>query len=211
MKTEHHYQKIETPTGYLIATREDTEKYQDLDIREYTPEGDLYFEKRIIYNIQYDYIRSQAWQGGKLTYDAIKGMDTYGHLQYEYTAGGIPAPEGWVNPYPDNHEPVRAEGSDMFRSQGIAFIVSFRKARINAHANIYIWDVLDDYYHDWMANLITNIEPATPRDIEDWQKEDEEELGEYSAAEAAKQRMKALRKHGRKIGVDIPIDPRFID
>ena len=122
MKTEHHYQKIETPTGYLIATREDTEKYQDLDIREYTPDGELYAEQRILYNIQYDYIRTQDWRGETLIRDRIEGMDHYGHLQWEY--GAYP-PEGWVNPYPDNHEPVRPEGADMFHTEGIAFIVSF--------------------------------------------------------------------------------------
>ena len=211
MKTEHHEQRIDFENGYIIATREDTEKYQDLDIKEYTSDGELYTEQRILYNIQYDYIRSQDWLGKTLIHDAIQGMDTYGHLQSEYTEGGLTSPEDWVNPYPDNHEPVRPEGADMFHTEGISFVVSFPKTRMSARANLYIYDDLDDYHRQSLDNLITHIHPSIPWLIEEEEKESEAALGKYNANEARRRRLEALEKHGKKIGVDIPIDPRFID
>ena len=211
MQPKHHYQRVNTKTGYLIATRDDTEKYQDLNIREYTPDGDLYFEKRILYNIQYDYIRSQEWFRGKPIRDAIQGLDTYGHLQYEYTEGGIPAPEGWTNLYPYNHEPVKKEGADMFHSEGHAFFVSFTKAGVNANVNLCIWDHLDTYHRGEMGDLITNIKPAPKWVIEDEEKENTAALESFNPIAAAQKRLKAIRKHSKKIGVNIPYDPLFMD
>lgn len=209
MEMKHHYQRIDTETGCIIATREDTEEFQDLEITEYTRGGVMYSKQRIIYNIQYDYIRSQDWHGKDLIHDAIKGLCSYGHLQYEY--GNYP-PEGWVNPYPDNYEPVKPEGADMFHTEGIAFLVSFHVARINAHANFYILEDLDEFHQPVMENLITQIRPATPRDIEKWRKEEEELLKTpFDPHLARDKRLVNLGKQCKEIGVDIPIDPRFID
>lgn len=84
---------------------------------------------------------------------------------------------------------------------------------MSARANLYIWDDLDEFHRPDMDNLITQIEPAPAWYIQECQEywKNKENFTKYNAAEAAKQRVKALRKHGKKIGVNIPIDPRFID
>lgn len=207
---EHHEQRVDFENGYVIANREDTAGYQDLEFSEYTREGTLYRRQRLLYNIQYDYIRTQDWRGETLIRDRIEGMDHYGHLQWEY--GAYP-PEGWVNPYPDNYEPVKPEGADIFHTEGISFSVYFGWSKMSARANLYIWDDLDEFHRPDMDNLITQIEPAPAWYIQECQEywKNKENFTKYNAAEAAKQRVKALRKHGKKIGVNIPIDPRFID
>ncbi len=114
MTPEHHYQRVDFENGYIEATREDTNELQDLRVKAYIPDGTLTREKRMMYNIQYDYFRSKEWINGILVRDAIIPCDSYGYLQWEY--GAYP-PEGWTNPYPDNYEPVKPEGADKFHSQ----------------------------------------------------------------------------------------------
>ena len=211
MTPEHHYQRIDLETGYYIeATRDDTDEMQDLRVKTYGPDGNLIREKRIVYNIQYDYCRSQEWINSILIDDDIIPCESYGHLQWEY--GAYP-PEGWTNPYPDNYEPVKPEGADIFHTEGISFSVYFGWSKMSARANLYIWDDLDEFHRPDMDNLITQIEPAPAWYIQECQEywKNKENFTKYNAAEAAKQRVMALRKHGKKIGVNIPIDSRFID
>lgn len=211
MKTEHHEQRVDFENGYVVAKREDTAGYQDLCIEEYTDAGRLYKKTRLLYNIQYDYLRQQVWRDKTNISDYIEGMDRYGHLQYEY--GAYP-PEGWVNPYPDNHELVRPEGADIFHTEGLSFNIYFGWVHHSASVNIYIRDDLDEFHRPIMENLITQIEPAPPwyiQKYQDYEKNEAKKFVNFDRVQARKKRMEALRKHGRKIGVDIPIDPRFID
>lgn len=62
-----------------------------------------------------------------------------------------------------------------------------------------------------MTNLITKIEPATAWEIEEEEKANETALQNFDPIIAAKQRFKEIRKHSKKIGVEIPYDPFFMD
>ncbi|MCQ2355909.1 MAG: hypothetical protein MJ014_02655, partial [Methanocorpusculum sp.] len=84
-------------------------------------DGKLVREIRIVYNIQYDYWRRQEWKAGALIYDSLgsKGEGDTGHLQWEYSLQE--PPDDWKNPYPDNYEPAKKEGCDMFHWEGYKF------------------------------------------------------------------------------------------
>lgn len=214
METEHHEQRVDFDNGYVIAKRTDTAAYQDLEITEYTRDGGVYRKHRILYNIQYDYIRSQEWLWGKMIRDAIQGMDHYGHLQMEYTEGGLTPLDDWINPYPDNHEPVRPEGADIWRSEGISFFTEFWIVKKTADVNFYIRDELDEYHRGELTNLITGIHPMNKWIIEKYQEEEAERSRnhvKFNPIEAAKKRKEAIQKHSKEIGVTIPYDPLFMD
>lgn len=210
METEHHEQRVDFANGYVIAKRTDTTVYQESEITEYTDKGGVYRKQRLLYNIQYDYIRMQEWTADGMTADYIEGMHHYGHLQWEY--GAYP-PEGWTNPYPDNYEPVKPEGADIFHTEGISFSVYFGWVKALARVNMYIRDDLEEEHRKRMTNLITGVESASEWYIQTCQ-EDERERSKrpkFNPIEAAKKRKEAIQKHSKEIGATIPYDPLFMD
>ncbi len=135
---EHHTQRIDFgENGYIEATRDDTEELQDLHLKAYMPDGTLVRELRVLYNIQYDYERRQKWKGGVLISDFLGSSEGYGHLQWEYSLQD--PPDYWKNPnYPDNYEPVKREGCDMFHLHGYEFTASLCENKVKATMNCYI-------------------------------------------------------------------------
>ena len=212
MTAEHHYQRVDFENGYIEATRDDTDEMQDLRVKAYGPDGTLIREKRMMYNIQFDYFRCQEWVNGILVRDDIIPDDSYGHLQWEFSLQ--PPPDDWVNPYPDNYEPVKPEGADMFHSQGITFAPDFYELNVGAHVNFYIWEDLEEERKNGM-NILTNVEKVRPCEqeiVDRWKREEEERMKTpFDAALARDMRLVNLGKQCKEIGVEIPIDPMFID
>lgn len=88
MTTEHHTQRIDFgENGYIEATRDDTDEIQDFHLKAFLPDGTLVRERRVVYNIQYDYYRWQKWKSGELIDDYIGSVEGYGHLQWENSVG----------------------------------------------------------------------------------------------------------------------------
>lgn len=213
MKPEHHSQRVDLETGYIEATRDDTDEYQDLRVKAYTPDGTLIQESRIIYNVQYDYSRRQEWRNSVLIDDRVIPHHAYGHLQWEFSLQP-PPPEDWVNPYPDNYEPVKPEGADMFHREGLGYGFICFEMNITADVNFYIWEDLEEWRKQGM-NLITDAEITAPYDqwiVDKWKQEEEERLkNPFDPRAARDMRLVNLGKQCKEIGVNIPIDPRFID
>lgn len=210
MKTEHHYQRVDLDNGYIEATRDDTDEMQDLRVKTYDPDGNLIREKRLMYNIQFDYIRSKEWVNGILVRDYILPHHAYGHLQWEFSLQ--PPPDDWVNPYPDNYEPVKPEGADMFHRQGLRLYTHFCELNVSAMMNFYIWNDLEEWRKQGM-NLLTEVrKPCAQWILDEWKQEEEELLKTpFDPARARDMRLINLGKQCKEIGVEIPIDPRFID
>ena len=211
MKTEHHYQRVDLENGYLEATREDTKEMQDLRVKAYTPNGILVRESRYLYNIKYDYCRLQKWKNGIMFEDVLDPNHAYGHLQWEYRYGDN-APDDWVNPYSDNYEPVKPEGADMFHSQGLNYGFICYKLNVEARVNFYIFDDLEEGMKQGM-NLLTEVsKPCAQWIMDEWKQEEEERLKTpFDPTRARDMRLVNLGKQCKEIGVNIPIDPRFID
>jgi len=211
------YQRIDFGEhGYIEATRDDTDEIQDFRLKAFMPDGSLVRERRIlyIYNIQYDYRRSQEWKASELIYDALWGVEGYGHLQWENSVGCMP--HDWKNPYPDNYEPVKPEGCYMFHCNGYHFNAYLYENMIEATMNCYIYDDLDEGIKPEM-NLITDAHVVASRGdvdfFENGAKSEQEELRKnpFNPAAAREEKLKFLEKYGKVIGVPIPYDPRFID
>lgn len=213
MTAEHHYQRVDFENGYIEATRDDTDELQDLRVKAYLPDGTLIQESRLVYNIQYDYCRRQDWKSGVMIKDIIIPHHAYGHLQWEFSLQP-PPPDDWVNPYPDNYEPVKPEGADMFHREGLGYGFICFEMNITADVNFYIWEDLEERRKQEM-NLITEAEITAPCDqwiVDKWRKEEEERLKTpFDPARARDMRLVNLGKQCKEIGVNIPIDPRFID
>ena len=216
MTTEHHTQKIDFgENGYLIATRDDTDEIQDLRLKAFLPDGQLARELRVVYNIQYDYSREQTWKNGVLIRDFLDSLEGYGHLQWEYSVGEKSYPD-WVNLYPDNYEPVKPEGCDVFHVEGREFNAPLYENMIQATMHCYIYDDLDEW-NKLNINLITDAHVVTlwyeKEDFEEYAEAEREELAKhpFNPKKARKKRLKFLKKYSKVIGVEIPYDPRFID
>lgn len=213
MKTEHHYQRVDFENGYIEATRDDTDEMQDLRVKACMPDGTLIRETRIMYNIQYDYCRWQEWINGIMIDDDIIPHESYGHLQWENVEGQSMG-EDWVNPYPDNYEPVKPEGADMFHSQGFNYGFICYEMNVEADVNFYIWDDLEEERKKDL-NILTNVEKVRLYEqeiVDEWKQEEEERLKTpFDPARARDMRLVNLGKQCKEIGVNIPIDPRFID
>ncbi len=174
MTEEHHHQRVDLESGYIEATRDDTDEYQDLRVKAYINDGQQVYEGRFIYNIQYDYYRRREWYDELLTQDELFTGQSYGHLQEEFAGLKYP-PEGWVNPYPDNYEPVKKEGADIFHREGRGLCISIylKTHEIRANVNFYIWNDLENW-RKTDKNLITDIDieeletPYTPRPPPDY-------------------------------------------
>ena len=213
MTAKHHYQRVDFENGYIEATRDDTDEMQDLRVKACMPDGTLIRETRIMYNIQYDYCRWQEWINGIMIDDDILTHHAYGHLQWEFSLQP-PPPDDWVNPYPDNYEPVKPEGADMFHREGLNYGFICYELNIKARVNFYIWDDLEEWRKQGM-NLLTEAKHPDPPSqwiYDEWKQEEEERLKTpFDPARARDMRLVNLGKQCKEIGVNIPIDPRFID
>lgn len=213
---EHHTQRIDFgENGYIEATRDDTDEIQDLRLKAFLPDGQLARERRVVYNIQYDYSREQTWKSGVLITDYLDSIEGYGHLQMEYSWQN--PPEGWVNPYPDNYEPVKREGCDMFHQHGYEFNAYLYENKVKATMNCYILKDLEAWKKPAEINLITDAHVVTFWDevesIEEGFASERERLEKtpFNPDQARKKRLEFLETYGKVIGVTIPYDPRFID
>ena len=211
---EHHTQRLDFgENGYLEATRDDTEDLQDFHLKAFMPDGKLVREIRILYNIQYDYKRRQEWKNGVLIEDDILPGHGYGHLQWENSVGGM-GPD-WDNPYPDNYEPVKKEGCDMFHWEGYKSPASLYENKVKAEMNCYILKDLEAARKP--ANLLTDAHVVTMwREVEFLEKyfaSECERLAKnpFNPELARKKRLEFLESYGKVIGVTIPYDQRFID
>lgn len=216
MTTEHHTQRLDFgKNGYIEATRDDTDEIQDFRLKAFCPGGTLVRELRVVYNIQYDYYRRQKWKAGELFHDFLLSGEGYGHLQWENSVGEM-GPD-WVNPYPDNYEPVKPEGCDMFHHQGYEFPASLYENKIDANMNCYIRKDLNAWKKPDEITLITNAHVVTHWYSLDFFERayasECEELAKhpFNPAEARQKRLEFLESYGKVIGVEIPYDPRFID
>ncbi|HJJ98861.1 MAG TPA: hypothetical protein O0X23_01445, partial [Methanocorpusculum sp.] len=215
MTTEHHTQKVDFgKNGYIEATRDDTDEIQDFRLKAFLPDGQQIRELRIVYNIQYDYYRRREWKSGKLIWDSLNSHEGYGHLQWENSVGGMGT--DWINPYPDNYEPVKPEGCNLFRFQGYVFNAYLYENKVDAMMNCYIYDDLEEERKPDL-NLITNAHVATFwRDVEYFEEGAKAELEElkknpFNPEQARKKKLEFLERYSKVIGVPIPYDPRFID
>ena len=217
MTAEHHTQRIDFgENGYLEATRDDTEEIQDFHLKAFLQDGKLAREIRIVYNIQYDYCRRQEWKAGALIYDSLRSIEGYGHLQWEYSLQD--PPDYWKNPhYPDNYEPVKKEGCDMFHLHGYEYPASLCENKVKATMNCYIRKDLQAWKKPAEINIITDAHVATRwpevESLERLSAAEEENLTKnpFNPELARKKRLEFLEPHGEVIGVTIPYDSRFID
>ena len=216
MTTEHHTQRLDFgKNGYIEATRDDTDEIQDFRLKAFCPDGTLIRELRIVYNIQYDYSRRQKLKAGEIIYDSLGSIEGYGHLQWEYTQ--LTPPEGWVNPYPDNYEPVKPEGCDMFHHHGYEFTASLYENKLKALMNCYIRKDLDAWKKPDEITLLTNAHVVTHwHEVEFFEEayaSECERLAKhpFNPDEARQKRLEFLKTYSKVIGVTIPYDPRFID
>ena len=154
MTDKHHYQRIDVENGCVQITRDDTDETQELRINAYGKDGTLIKSARHLYNIKYDYFRRQTWKGAALIQDEIPLSYGYGHLQWEFSLQ-LP-PDDWVNPYPDNYEPVKPEGADMFHREGLNYGFICYELNIKARVNFYIWDDLEEWIKQEMNLLKEN-------------------------------------------------------
>lgn len=102
----------------------------------------------------------------------------------------------------------------MFHREGLNYGFISTELKITARVNFYIWDDLENWRKQGM-NLITNVEPATPHRqwfFDDAEKTEKERLKKpFDPHHARDMRLINLGKQCKEIGVEIPIDPRFID
>ena len=210
MTTEHHTQRIDLAKGYIEATREDTDELQDLRIKAYLPDGKLIQELRLIYNIQYDYCRRQEWKRGVMFRDELITHYAYGHLQWEYSEQY--PPDDWINPYPDNFEPVKPEGADMFRHEGWGSGFVCPELEYYGFGEFYIWDDLEEWKkQEIQKNILT---PATMKTTEypEIAQCVEKLLKSFNPQKARDMRLFNLGRQSMEICFEkLPIDPRFID
>ena len=215
MTDKHHYQRIDVENGYIQVTRDDTDETQELRINAYGKDGTLIKSARHLYNIKYDYFRDQVWKGAAPIQDEIPLSYGYGHLQWEYTQ--LTPPEGWVNPYPDNYEPVKPEGCDMFHHHGYEFPASLYENKLKALMNCYIRKDLDAWKKPDEITLLTNAHVVTHwHEVEFFEEayaSECERLAKhpFNPDEARQKRLEFLKTYSKVIGVTIPYDPRFID
>ena len=237
MTTEHHTQRIDFgENGYLEATRDDTEELQDLHLKAFLQDGTLVREIRILYNIQYDYDRRQHWKAGELITDYLDSIEGYGHLQWENSVG-VKDPD-WKNPYPDNYEPVKREGCDMFHLHGYEYPAYLYENKIIATMNCYIRKDLQAWKKPAEINIITDAHVATMWDeveaIEEGFASESERLAKnpFNPEQARKKRINEIKRinqylrcefesdkylksikanHEKDLDIEVPLDPRFID
>lgn len=214
MAPEHHAQSVDIGGIHLVAMRDDRDGIQDFRLTALASDSRRRIrEWRIVYNIQYDYYRQQEWKADVLIYDALTSGNGYGHLQWENSVGGMGT--NWKNPYPDDHEPVKKEGCDMFRQEGYMFDAFIFENMVKATMNCYIYDDLEEWRkHD--LNLITEAHVVTGRDmtiLEEWAKAEEKELKKcpFDMNTARAKRVLFFDEYSKDIGVTVPYDPRFID
>jgi len=210
VQVDHHYQRVDLgENGYLEATRDDTDEIQDLHFAAYLKNGTKTREVHAMYNIPYDYSRHQLWRYDVLIEDYIVPHISYGHLQEEYSM--MEPPEWWVNPYPDNFEPVKPEGADMFHWEGKKMGITLLEHKITAELNFYIFEDLQECRKPDM-NLITCVREMS-QDYFDWKMEGEQEQLEtpFDPVKARNDRIDSCKWQENYIGVPIPYDPRFID
>lgn len=209
MTTEHHTQRIDLAKGYIVATREDTDELQDLRIKAYFSDGTQIQELRLIYNIQYDYCRRQEWKKGVMLVDEIITHYAYGHLQWEY--GAYP-PEGWKNPYPDNFEPVKPEGADMFHSEGWGSGFICPELEYYGFGEFYIWDDLCDWKKQKLQKNILITDTMNPTKYPEIARCEEKLAKTFDPQKARDMRLFNLGRQSMEICFEkLPIDPRFID
>ena len=208
MTTEHHTKRIDWANGYIVATRDDTDELQDLRITAYWQDGTIIRSARYLYNIQYDYLRCQEWKKGVMIEDEIITHYAYGHLQWEYSEQY--PPEDWINPYPDNFEPVKPEGADMFRHEGWGAGFVCPELEFSGYANFYIWDDLEERRKEGMDIIVFDTMKKT-KFIEIAQYE-EKQLKTFDPQKARDMRLFNLGRQSMEICFEkLPIDPRFID
>lgn len=208
-QVKHHYQRVDLgENGYLEATRDDTDEIQDLHFAAYLKDGTKTREVHVMYNIQYDYSRHQLWRYGVLIKDSIVPDISYGHLQEEFS---IMPPEWWVNPYPDNFEPVKPEGADIFHCEGRKLEITLLEHKMTAELNFYIFEDLQEWRKPDM-NLITGMSKMS-QDYFDYKLECEQEQLKtpFDPVKARADRIDRCKWQENYIGVKIPYDPRFID
>ena len=205
MTPKHYTQHVDLDNGYLEASRDDTDEIQDLHFAAYLMDGSLPRKIRKIYNIQYDYSRYQEWKYGVLIEDCIVLGHRYGHLMEE---GCSPTS------YPDNFEPVKPEGAEMFHLEGIRSSVVLLEHKTDVELNFYIFDDLEEWRKPGM-NLITHICPMKPYEqwyYDSWEKRELERLKKpFDPEQARKDRIEDCKRHEKEICTTIPLDPRFID
>ena len=227
--TKHHYQRVDLENGYLQATRDDTDELQDFRINAYLKDGSLVKSGRYQYNLQYDYMREQIWKNGVLIKDEISICGhSYGHLQWEHSEGGM-RPD-WDNPYPDNYEPVKPEGTKMFHEEGILYPFFCIEFNVRAYLNFDIWEDLQDWRKP-RRNLITGVHLMDPRDIRKIDGDDLETQKNFDPKKAREKRINAIKQysqyfrcegdeeylesikanHEKDLDIEVPMDPRFID
>ena len=204
IQAEHYYQRVDLEGNcYIEATRDDTNDIQDCHYSVWKDSKKIH-EGWITYNIQYDYIRCRKWWHGKLFYDYLKSDNTYGHLAEEYSY--LPPDDPDWEPYPNNWEPVTPRGTDYFREHGVGTVAIVLECNVCFNIRFFITEKLKENHQD----IICGIEPLEPHDLEvvelnkrTYEKETPDERRE--------ERIKFLKWHSGEIGVEIPLDPRFID
>ena len=226
-RIEHHYQRIDVENGYIQITRDDTDETQELRINAYGKDGTLIKSARRLYNIKYDYFRYQTWKGAAPIQDEIPISYGYGHLQWEF--GAYP-PEDWVNPYPDNYEPINPKGTYIFRNHGKFCSFSCIELDVSFDAEICNWEELDEDRKNGVNPLVQDYRPMNPTDRD--REEEQEAIRKFDPKKAREERLKMLEintrylrcefekpeyqaavkaAHGKEIDIQIPYDPRFID
>ena len=229
MTDRHHYQRIDVENGYIQATRDDTDETQELRINAYGKDGTLIKSARHLYNIKYDYFRDQVWKGAALIKDEIDPSYGYGHLQWENSVGEM-GPD-WENPYPDNYEPVKQEGTMMFHNQGAMCSFFCVELDVSCEMNFYIWEKLEDVRKEGL-NLLTDITPMDRHFIDSDREEEQKAIRNFDPEKARRQRIEEIKRntqylrcelekpdyqnavraaHAKEIDIEVPLDPRFID
>ena len=172
-------------------------------------------ERRVVYNIQYDYYRWQTWKSGELIDDILSSVEGYGHLQWENSEGEMPS--DWKNPYPDNYEPVKPDSCDMFHRYGYEFNASLYENKVKAKMNCYILNDLEEWKKPAEINLITDAHVVTlwheVEFLEECAASERKRLEKnpFNPEQTRKKRLEFLESYSKVIGIPIPYDPRFID
>jgi len=201
-QAEHLYQRVDLEGNcYIEATRDDTDEIQDCHYSVWK-NGKKIHEGWVTYNIQYDYIRSRKWWHGKLIYDYLDSDRTYGHLAEEFA--GYPPEDGG---YPNDWEEVTPRGSDYFRQHGVSGAVPLvLECNVRFGIRFYITKELRRN----PLSLIGSVESLTPSDIKMIEL-DKRTYVKTTPEERRAERIEFIQEHSKEIGVEIPLDPRFID
>jgi len=202
IQAEHLYQRVDLERNcYIEATRDDTDEIQDCHYSVWK-NGRKILEGWITYNIQYDYIRLREWWHGKLCYDYLKSDNTYGHLAEEFA--GYPPEDGG---YPNDWEPVTPRGSDYFRQHGVSGTAPIvLECNVSFGIRFYVTQDLTEN----PQSLISSVNTLTPYECSIVN----DEMRAYvkcTPERRKERRIEFIQEHSKEIGVEIPLDPRFID